>query len=316
MASSTEPGLLHRLGHAQRFADVDGNLIDVYQATTQMTDESGQAYPATVNTLLDRATGPLGYYGAFTVNAHTDSATSSVWDSVVASAESHDVPVVTAKQMLDWTDGRNATTFDAMTWDGTSLGFSLAGNAQARGMQVMVPATSADGKHLTSLTLDGEPVEFATETRKGVEYAVFAAGNNGLGGDYVATFTADTAGPTITDLVAAPHSGGTATISWTTDEPSSSHVAYGVSAGSLNQSEDDPALVTAHTVELTGLTAGTTYHYRVSSTNAAANTSTSPVPPGTATLVVPSFAATQTTVADFGVGTLGACRTGRAQRRR
>ena len=69
-----------------RFADLDGTLIDVYQAVTQMTDESGQSYPFTVNTLLDRALGPEGYYGAFTVNAHTDPASSAVSDAVVSSA--------------------------------------------------------------------------------------------------------------------------------------------------------------------------------------------------------------------------------------
>ena len=45
-------------------------------AATQMTDESGQTYPYTIDTLLDRALGAEGYYGAYTVNAHTDSATS------------------------------------------------------------------------------------------------------------------------------------------------------------------------------------------------------------------------------------------------
>ena len=50
-------------------------MIDVYQAATQMTDESDQTYPFTPNTLLDNALGPLGYYGAFTANMHTDAAT-------------------------------------------------------------------------------------------------------------------------------------------------------------------------------------------------------------------------------------------------
>ena len=56
-----------------RFADLDGTLIDVYQAVTQMTDESGQSYPSTIDTLLDRALGAEGYYGAFTANMHADS---------------------------------------------------------------------------------------------------------------------------------------------------------------------------------------------------------------------------------------------------
>ena len=39
------PGLFTGSGMPMRFADPDGSMIDVYQATTQMTDESGQTYP-------------------------------------------------------------------------------------------------------------------------------------------------------------------------------------------------------------------------------------------------------------------------------
>ena len=55
-----------------RFADTDGSLIDVYQQNTNMTDESGQAFPSTVDALLDGAVGPNGFYGVFGANMHTD----------------------------------------------------------------------------------------------------------------------------------------------------------------------------------------------------------------------------------------------------
>lgn len=55
-----------------RFSDLDGGMIDVYQAPTQMTDESGQSYPLTINALLDKAIGAQGYYGAFVTNLHHD----------------------------------------------------------------------------------------------------------------------------------------------------------------------------------------------------------------------------------------------------
>ena len=61
-------------GMPMRFADLDGSMIDVYQAATQMTDESEQTYPFTIDSLLDKALGPEGYYGVFTANMHTDSA--------------------------------------------------------------------------------------------------------------------------------------------------------------------------------------------------------------------------------------------------
>ena len=37
-------------------------------------DESGQTYPYTIESLLDAALGPEGYYGVFVANMHTDAA--------------------------------------------------------------------------------------------------------------------------------------------------------------------------------------------------------------------------------------------------
>ena len=95
------PGMFTGSGMPMRFADQDGSMIDVYQAATQMTDESGQTYPFTIDTLLDNALGPQGYYGVFTANMHNDSATSDGADAIVASALARGVPVVSASQMLD-----------------------------------------------------------------------------------------------------------------------------------------------------------------------------------------------------------------------
>ena len=69
------PGFFNGSAMPMRFADLPtlaGALIDVYNAQTQMTDESGQTYPYTIDTLLDWALGTEGYFGAFTINAHTD----------------------------------------------------------------------------------------------------------------------------------------------------------------------------------------------------------------------------------------------------
>ena len=66
------PGLFTGSAMPMRFTKPDGSFVDVYMAATQMTDESGQTYPMTIDTLLDRAVGAEGYYGAYTVNAHTD----------------------------------------------------------------------------------------------------------------------------------------------------------------------------------------------------------------------------------------------------
>ena len=81
-----------------RFARADGSLIDVYQAATQMTDESGQTYPFTIDRLLDNALGPNEFIGAFTANMHNDRPSSPGATAIIASARARDVPVVTAAQ--------------------------------------------------------------------------------------------------------------------------------------------------------------------------------------------------------------------------
>jgi fibronectin type 3 domain-containing protein len=166
-----------------RFADLDGTPIDVYQAHTHMTDEAGQVYPATVNTLLDKALGPEGYYGALTVNMHTDFADHDGSDAIVASALARGVPIVSSKQMLDWLDGRDASTFRNFTWSANTLGFSIQVGSGANGLQALLPMQAAAGT-LSSLTRGGSSVSFTTQTIKGISYAVF----NAAAGTYAATY--------------------------------------------------------------------------------------------------------------------------------
>ncbi|NML19223.1 hypothetical protein, partial [Azohydromonas caseinilytica] len=128
------PGLFTGSAMPMRFMRLDGNFIDVYQAATQMTDESGQSYPYVVNTLLDRALGAEGYYGAYTVNAHTDQAIIDEAEAVVASAKARGVPVIAARQMLTWLDARNASTFGAFSWSGSALSFNVTRSPAANGL--------------------------------------------------------------------------------------------------------------------------------------------------------------------------------------
>ena len=161
-------------GMPMRFADLDGSMIDVYQAATQMTDESGQSYPFTIDTLLDNALGPQGYYGVFTANMHNDSDTSDGADAIVASALARGVPVVSARQMLTWLDGRNNSSFGAISWSGNKLSFTIDHAAGANGLRAMVPVSSAVGD-LTSVKLGSTPVATTTQTIKGRQYAFFDA---------------------------------------------------------------------------------------------------------------------------------------------
>ncbi|HLC42884.1 MAG TPA: LamG-like jellyroll fold domain-containing protein [Methylomirabilota bacterium] len=103
-----------------------------------------------------------------------------------------------------------------------------------------------------------------------------AAGNvSAPSNQVIGTALADTTPPIISSVTVSPGN-GTATITWTTDEASDSRVDYGTVPTSLALNATNAALVTAHSITLTGLAPNTTYYYRVTSKDAATNSSTSP----------------------------------------
>jgi hypothetical protein len=249
-------------------------MIDVYQAATQMTDESGQSYPFTIDTLLDRALGPEGYYGVFTANMHTDFASSADSDAIVASAQARGVPIVSARQMLTWLDGRNDSSFASITWNANELDFTIEHAAGANGLRAMIPTSSSSGP-LTGVRLNGGAVATTTRTIKGREYAFFDAAP----GSYEATYAIDETAPVISNVGHTVSANGSATISWVTNEASGSRVDYGTNPNSLTASQSNTTPVTSHSLQLTGLSPDTTYYYRVTSTDDAGNSSTDPTPP-------------------------------------
>ncbi len=179
------PGLFTGSGFPQRFAHADGSLIDVYQAATQLTDESEQALATHIKALIDGALGPAGYYGVFTANMHTDQQRfpHGGADDIVAEAQFRGVPVVSAAQMLSWLDGRNTSAFrDVSHWN-QRLRFTVTGGQGARGLEAMLPASTPSGS-LSSLTRSGLPVVAPVRTVKGMTYAFFSAAD----GDYLATY--------------------------------------------------------------------------------------------------------------------------------
>lgn len=87
-----------------------------------------------------------------------------------------------------------------------------------------------------------------------------------------ATFvTAAAAPPVIVSGPAVAGIGSTvATVTWSTDEPSTSEVQYGTTPA-YGSSAGAPGLTTAHSVTLAGLTPSTTYHFRALSTDGCSN---------------------------------------------
>ena len=96
-------------------------------------------------------------------------------------------------------------------------------------------------------------------------------GGSDSSSDNSAASTPDTSPPVISNIIVSGIAYSSATVSWVTDELSSSQIEYGTTAAYGASTSIDAAAVTNHAQNLTGLSAGTLYHYRIKSTDAAGN---------------------------------------------
>lgn len=97
---------------------------------------------------------------------------------------------------------------------------------------------------------------------------------SGVAGSIAVVAPSDTTPPSIISSVTATSTSTGATIAWTTNEASTSIVDYGLTT-SRGTIVSNTSRVTNHSVALTGLTVGTTYYYRVTSADAAGNSTNS-----------------------------------------
>jgi hypothetical protein len=204
------PGFMTGSGMPMRFAATNGVILDIYQAATEMTDESGQTYPNTIDTLLNRALGPEGYYGAFVANIHTDSDSEPAADAILASAQSHGVALVGSRQMLAWVDARNSSMIKSISWNNSTQSFAIDAPSNAVGLRVMVPVPGT--MSVGGATFNGGNISYTVNTLKGIRYAIVPAQT----GNYSITFTGAAMAilPTNLDVM---FSGGQLTLSWPSD---------------------------------------------------------------------------------------------------
>ncbi|MBI2451253.1 MAG: carboxypeptidase regulatory-like domain-containing protein [Parcubacteria group bacterium] len=108
----------------------------------------------------------------------------------------------------------------------------------------------------------------------GIYVSTTYLGNFTISADMTGTgVIADVTPPVISSVQVSSSSitADSATISWLTDEPSTSGVNYGIASVSEFTKPEDASLVTSHIATLTGLRAATVYQYKVFSRDSAGN---------------------------------------------
>lgn len=86
--------------------------------------------------------------------------------------------------------------------------------------------------------------------------------------------TSNASGPTISNVSAGTPTSNSATITWTTNEASTSQVFYGTTKNFGAYTTESQVMTTSHSVTITSLSAATTYYYYVKSKNSSNNSST------------------------------------------
>jgi hypothetical protein len=147
--------------------------------------------------------------------------------------------------VFDWTgsDPVTATANLVYAYSVDGGAFSAFGSATTVSLSGL-----ADGQHV-----------FAVEARD-------QAGNVDPTPAVVHFTVSTTAGPAISGISTST-SAGQATITWITDQPSSSQVNYGLTASYGSSSPVNSSLVTSHSVTLNTLIPDTNYHFQVISSN-------------------------------------------------
>lgn len=190
------PGWLGRLGRVNgsgipiRFAARDGSLHDVYQlasdfSSDDFTDATDEQARAALRRALDDATGPRGFWGF--IGTHFDFSVPGerVRNTILAEVyernqgrEIHDqIAMISARQLLDWLDLRNRSSFRNLAFDGERLTFALAvdDSLPNPGLEAMLPI-EVGGRRLARLTRNGASVAVHREAAvRTVRYAFFSA---------------------------------------------------------------------------------------------------------------------------------------------
>jgi hypothetical protein len=167
---------------------------------------------------------------------------------------------------------------------------SPANGASVSGTTVSVAATASDNVGVASVqfTLDGanlgSPIATApyqvtwdTTAVANGSHTLAAKASDAAGNATTATSVSVNVGnpPTISGTSINNVTATGATVQWTTNEPATSQVLYGLTTSYGSATTQDPSLVTSHSQTLTGLTPNTTYNCQLVSVDSLGNQVTS-----------------------------------------
>ena len=199
------------------------------------------------------------YYRVISVDEYTNQAVSAEYSFTTATDNTQPVisgvasgTVTTTSATITWTTNENA---DSVVDYGTTVAY---GSSKTDATQVATHQLLLTG--LTPNTTYHYRVK-----------STDAYTNEAASIDFIFATLADSTPPVISNIQKTGITANSITITWSTNEPASSHVEYGLDAVHGSQTVLDANLVTNHSVSLSGLADSTTFHFSVVSSDNAGN---------------------------------------------
>ncbi len=269
---------------------------DTTAPTGTISINSGASYTTSTSVTLTLSCSDAGS-GCSQMRFSNDGTTWNVWESSAAGktwALSTTDGVKTVYAQYEDTNGNTSLSYtDTITLDTTTPTISGIGTTNLTLSGVSINWTTGEGATtqveygtttsygsssplysslITSHTVSLSSLSASTTYHYRVK-SQDAAGNLATSGDYTFTTPAppDTTVPVISGISTGNITSADATVTWTTNEASTSRVEYGTSTNYGSFSNPDSNLVTSHTVTLSGLTPNTVYYFRVLSSDQAGN---------------------------------------------
>ncbi len=254
----------------------------VYASTTSpftpanaITASSGGSVKNHTVALSSLASSTTYYYIVESHDLFGNTATSSQYSFTTATGGPVDVtpPAISALATSDIT-----TSSASITWTTNESATTRVYYATSSPVNT---ATALMFSNTTLMTAHTAPLSGLAPS---TQYFFIATSADGAGNTATSTessFTtaaADITSPLISAVTASGITSSTATVGWTTNEAATSKIYYATSSPvdtATASSVSDTTLVTSHSLNLSGLTASSTYYYLVESKDASLNTATS-----------------------------------------
>ena len=169
---------------------------------------------------------------------------------------------------LTATDSAGRTGSTSLTLQPALVSLTFA--TSPSGLQVVYNGTTMTGPTTVQTIIGSAHTISTTSPQNGLNFSAWSDGgaqqHNIVAPATAITYTASF-GMVVSAVAATAVTSSGATVTWTTDQPSDSQVEYGTTTAYGSATPLNGTAVTSHSVLLTGLAAGTLYHYRVKSTS-------------------------------------------------